>query len=237
MENFDKRLLRAMTEPVYPQEVLYPVHVESMTPYKQYRKEWLEYIKWQVDGVVERNQVFGFFFCTKPDTMRDFRVMQLTFRQAGLHLRDWKAEDVRIVLEGTKWENVRAILNENVLFCHPYEHFQEGMQKDYVPPPKIDNVTAAREMIRLGRIMPLVNLLGGVIEEELMTRARMMEYIELGTLDSQRAQFSGLLSSVPSMTSSLLTHHQNVLGATLAAYVNEQSKDTTTIVVEEGGGG
>ena len=70
-----------------------------------------------------------------------------------------------------------------------------------------------------------------------MTRARMMEYIELGTLDSQRAQFSGLLSSVPSMTSSLLTHHQNVLGATLAAYVNEQSKDSTSTVVEEGEGG
>ena len=68
--------------------------------------------------------------------------------------------DVRIVLEGTKWENVRAILNENVLFCHPYEDHQEGMPKDYVPPPKIDNVTAAKEMIRLGRIMPLVNLLG-----------------------------------------------------------------------------
>ena len=64
------------------------------------------------------------------------------------------------MLEGTKYENMGTILNDNVLFCHPYEHFQEGMPKDYVPPPKIDNATAVKEMIRLGRTMPLVTLLG-----------------------------------------------------------------------------
>ena len=67
---------------------------------------------------------------------------------------------MRIVLEGTKYENLRTILNDNVLFCHPYEHFSEGMPKDYVPPPKADNMTAVKEMIRLGRVMPLVTLLG-----------------------------------------------------------------------------
>jgi len=223
MESFDRRLLRAMTEPVYPREVLYPVRINALTPYQEYRADWLEHIKSKVHGALERNEVFGFFFCTQPEDRREFNRLQQTFRQAGLMLNDWKAEDILAVLEGTKYENMGTILNENVLFCHPYEHFQEGMPKDYVPPPKIDNATAIKEMLRLGRTMPLLTLLGGLIENELVTRTRMVEYTELGTIDSQRGQLCALLSSVPSTTSSLLTHHQNVLGATLAAYVTENS--------------
>ena len=37
MESFDRRLLRAMTEPVYPKEVLYPVKVQALTPYQEVR--------------------------------------------------------------------------------------------------------------------------------------------------------------------------------------------------------
>jgi len=237
MENFERRLLRAMTEPVYPKEVLYPVKVKALTPYQEFRVEWLKYMKWLVDGALERNEVFGFYYCTKPDNRREFNQMQQTFRQAGLMLNDWKAEDMRIVLEGTKYENLRTILNDNVLFCHPYEHFSEGMPKDYVPPPKADNMTAVKEMIRLGRVVPLVTLLGGLIEDELVTRSRMMEYTELGTIDSQRGQFCGLLSSIPSTTSSLLSHHQNILSATLSSYVSEQSKSLEQPTVEGGDSG
>lgn len=236
MEGFDRRLLRAMTEPVYPKEVLYPVKVRALTPYQEYRIEWLEYIKWLVEGALERNEVFGFFFCTKPEDWREFMRMQQTFRKAGLMLCDWKAEDVRTVIKGSKYENLGTILNENVLFCHPYEHFKEGMAKDYVPPPKIDNITAVQEMIRLGRIMPLVTLLGGMIDDELVTRARMVEYTELGDIDSQRGQFCGLLSSFPSTTSSLLSHHQNMLGATLATYMTEKNKSLEQTSEADGGG-
>jgi len=223
MEGFDRRLLRAMTEPVYPREVLYPVRVKPLTAYQEYRVDWLEHMKWLVGGVLDRNQVFGFFFCIKPEDRREFNRMQQTFRKAGLSLQDWKAEDVAYVAEGTKYANMKTILKPNVLFCYPLEPFSEGMPKDYVPPPQIDNMTAVKEMIRLGRVLPLINLLGGVVEDEMMTRARMIEYTELGSLDSQRAQLSSLLSSVPSTTSSLLSHHQNVLGATLSAYVADQS--------------
>jgi len=234
MESFERRLMRAMTEPVYPQEVLYPVRVKKLTAYQEHRIEWLDYMSWLVGGVLERNQVFGFFFCTKPEDRREFNRMQQTFRNAGLMLQDWKAEDISIVVEGTKYENMQKILKTNVLFCYPFEPFKEGMPKDYVPPPQIDNMTAVKEMIRLGRILPLVTLLGGVIEDEMMTRARMAEYIELGSLDSQRGQLCSLLSTVPSTTSSLLSHHQNVLGATLAAYVAEKTKPIEVTEAEEG---
>jgi len=233
MENFDKRLMRAMTEPVYPREVLYPVRVKTPTPYEQYRVEWLDYMRWMVGGVLERNQVFGFYFCTRPEDRRELNRMIQTFRQSGLMLQDWKAEDIRIVVEGTKYSNMQTILNNNVLFCYPYEHFTEGMPKDYVPPKQIDNITAVKEMIRLGRILPLVNLLGGVVEDEMMTRARMLEYTELGGIDSQRGQLCSLLATIPSTTSSLLTHHQSILGATLAAYVADQTKNVVDAVEPE----
>ena len=76
----------------------------------------------------------------------------------------------------------------------------------------------------MSKMNALTIALGGVVEDEMMTRARMTEYTELGSLDTQRGQLCSLLSSVPSTTSSLLSHHQNALGATLAAYVAEQTK-------------
>lgn len=224
MESFDKRLMRAMTEPVYPREVRYPVQVKALNPSVEFRIEWMEYMHWLVGGVLERNEVFGFFYCTKAEDRREFNRMQQTFRKAGLSLQDWKSRDIRLVVNETKYENMSTILQTNVLFCYPLEPFKEGMPNDYVPPPQIDNMTAVKEMIRLGRVLPLVNLLGGVVEDEMMTRARMTEYTELGSLDTQRGQLCSLLSSVPSTTSSLLSHHQNALGATLAAYVAEQTK-------------
>lgn len=227
MESFDRRLLRAMTDPVYPTEVLYPTRVKVLTSYQEYRVDWLEHLKWAVRGILERNEVIGFFFCTKPEDYREFMRMQQTFRKAGLMLQPWDGEDMRVAMEGTKYENVQNILNANVLLCHPYEPFTEGMPKDYVPPPKIDNVNAVKEMIRLGRTLPLINFLGGVVEDELMNRARMIEYTELGNLDSQRGQLCSLLSSIPSTTSSLLSHYQNILGATLATYVEERTRTET----------
>ena len=76
-----------------------------------------------------------------------------------------------------------------------------------------------------------------MIEDELVTRSRMMEYTELGTIDSQRGQLCGLLSSIPSTTSSLLSHHQNILSATLSSYVSEQSKPSVEGGDVDGGGG
>ena len=73
--------------------------------------------------------------------------------------------DIRLVVNETKYENMSTILQTNVLFCYPLEPFKEGMPNDYVPPPQIDNMTAVKEMIRLGRVLPLVNLLG----EQLMS--------------------------------------------------------------------
>ena len=53
-----------------------------------------------MDGALERNEVFGFFYCTKPDNRREFNQMQQTFRQAGLMLNDWKAEGEVMMLIG-----------------------------------------------------------------------------------------------------------------------------------------
>lgn len=225
MEQFDKRLLRAMTEPVYPNSILYPVvEVKPLTPYEEHRAEWLEYMKWLVGGVLSRNEVFGFFYLAKPEDYREFMRMQQAFRKAGLMLQSWKAEDIRVVVEGTKYENMKVILNENVLLCYIYEHHKEGMPKGYVPPPPIDSMTAVREMLRLGRVIPKLTLLGGVMDNEMMTRSRLSEVSELGDLDTQRGTLCSILPTIPSTTSSLLIHHQNILGATLKAYVGEHVK-------------
>ena len=96
---------------------------------------------------------------------------------------------------------MQTILNENVILCYPYEHPTEGMPKDYVPPPQIDNMTAVKEMIRLGRIMPLITLLGERGREREGERDRERERDREGEREKERErrreraqQRSGLVS-------------------------------------------
>lgn len=231
MENFEKRLLRAMTAPIYPNEVLYPVvKVKPLTPYQQHCQEYSEYMTWKINGVLDGQSCLGFYFNTNPRRKRmEYREWNLTvktFREAGLHLREWKAEYIRSAVDGTRFHNLQNILNENVILCHVYVDFTEGMPKGYVPKPSIDTITAVKEMIRLGRTTPKLTFLGGVIDNQLMTRAQFMECQDLVSVGHQQAQLSATLGSIPSETSSLLVHHQNLLGSTLASYINEASKET-----------
>ena len=84
--------------------------------------------------------------------------------------------------------------------------------------------------------MPEITLLGGLVDDRLLTREGLLRYAQLPDLDGLRAELLALLAAPAGRTHALLGAQQGMLSSNLAQHA-QQGALSTNPAQQEGGEG
>ncbi|NWV10385.1 RM10 protein, partial [Ptilonorhynchus violaceus] len=133
-----------------------------------------------------------------PD--EDLVTLRHYLRKHNIHLHFVLNEIIRPVLAQSKYRNLLPLfVCRNVLLVSPEAR--------------------AREMLRLLKGVPQVNLLGACIDDTILSRQGVENFAQLPPLEVSQGQMVGALSLLPSQTSSLLQRGPAYLTALLDEHI------------------
>ncbi|KFP31320.1 hypothetical protein N325_08884, partial [Colius striatus] len=115
----------------------------------------------------------------------DMMLMRHYLRKHNIEVKFVLNEIVRPVLSQSKYRNLLPLfVARNILLVSPE--------------------TKAREMLRVLRGVPQINLLGACIDDTILSRQGVESFAKLPSLETAQGQALGALGLLPSQTSSLL---------------------------------
>merc|ERR1712062_501966 len=114
---------------------------------------------------------------------------------------------VEEVLEDSKLQNLLPLINETNRYV-----FSEG--------------TNIKQLFNLTNKMPELILLGGVVDNRILTRAGLTQFAASPPIESLHGELSCLLNSAAQKTHSLLNSHQQNLTVNLQQYIKQNTEGT-----------
>ncbi|XP_066443326.1 large ribosomal subunit protein uL10m isoform X1 [Eleutherodactylus coqui] len=84
----------------------------------------------------------------------------------------------------------------------------------------------AKELLQSVRSAPQIQLLGGCIENRLLSKQGFVDYSKLPSMESLQGQLVGTLTTLTAQTSNLLAHHSTRLCTILEQHGKEEGKET-----------
>ncbi|NXN06977.1 RM10 protein, partial [Indicator maculatus] len=182
--HFQRQKLMAVTEYVAPRPAIPP---RCFTPRKEpVEKEdgYRRLLQQQVQEVFRDNRMVAVCqFNSMPD--EDVVLLKHYLRKHNIQVKFVLNEIVRPVLSQSKYQNLLPLfVARNILLVSPE--------------------TKAKEMLRVLKGVPQVNLLGACIDDTILSRQGVENFAKLPSLEAAQGQTVGALALLPSQTSSLL---------------------------------
>ncbi|XP_064646672.1 large ribosomal subunit protein uL10m-like [Lineus longissimus] len=125
----------------------------------------------------------------------------------GIAYQHFENEIFQETVRGTKWEVLRPLFVGDNLYA-------------VSPDDKV------KDLVKVIKKFPQAMILGGVVENRVMTREALLQYAAMPSLDHARGQLVAILGSAAAKTSSLLSSQQQTLSNNLTQYV-KQTHDGT----------
>ncbi|XP_049636947.1 39S ribosomal protein L10, mitochondrial [Suncus etruscus] len=97
----------------------------------------------------------------------------------------------------------------------------------------VSNEPKVKEMVRILKGVPFLPLLGGCIDDTILSRQGFINYAKLPTLDMAQGELVGRLSGLMAQTHALLQHQPLQLTALLDQHVKQQPKEDSVGTAEE----
>ncbi|NXH23313.1 RM10 protein, partial [Bucco capensis] len=184
--HFQRQKLMALTEYVAPRPAVPP---SCLAPRKETREEqedngYARLLRRQVQEVFRDNRMIAVCqFNSMPE--EDVVLMRHYLRKHNIEVKFVLNEIVRPVLSQSKYKNLLPLfVGRNILL--------------------VSQETKAKEMLRVLRGVPQVNLLGACIDDTILSRQGVENFAKLPPLEATQGQTVGALALLPSQTSSLL---------------------------------
>ncbi|RUS87717.1 hypothetical protein EGW08_004558 [Elysia chlorotica] len=205
----ERRILNAVTEPLLPPDrrPLPEKCLEAHTIKENARKSELEKayedfrIKETFNELSEHKMVA---IChILPMTPRDFFNVRINVHNAGMKLKFANNRLAKAAVQNSRLRNLEPYLTSDNVFILCEETRLEQL------------------MLALKKI-PELQLLGGLVEDRILSRAGMMDAAKLPPLDIMRGELLTILSTSARKTSSLLNRHQTELSANLSQLVKQE---------------
>ncbi|XP_076368658.1 mitochondrial ribosomal protein L10 isoform X3 [Tachypleus tridentatus] len=142
---------------------------------------------------------------TEPVWERCTEISKTIIEMPNFHLRTYNNSTVRLALTGTPYESIlHLITSHNAIVLSPEDR--------------------ALKLLQLDKKMPQFILLGGIIDNQLLSREGLRAYSQLPSLEVMQAQVCATLSMASGgHLSSLLSHHQGSLIRNLEQYSKSSS--------------
>ncbi|KAK3744904.1 hypothetical protein RRG08_058084 [Elysia crispata] len=206
----ERRILNSVTEPLVPPDLrslpqkCLEKHLIKQNAYKSELQEAYEAFstKDTFEKLFEHKIVA---IChILPMTSRDFFQVRVKMHNAGMKLKFVNNILAKAAIQKSKLQNLELYLTSHNVFI------------------LCEETKLAQLMLALKKT-PELQLLGGLVEDRILSRAKMQEAAKLPSLDVMRGELLTILSTSACKTSSLLGKHQTELSSILTQLVKERS--------------
>ncbi|NWX22708.1 RM10 protein, partial [Aegotheles bennettii] len=163
----------------------------------------------QVEEVFRENRMIAVCHCNSMPG-EDMVMMRHYLRKHNIEVKFIMNEIIRPFLAQSKYRNLLPLfVARNILL--------------------VSREAKAKEMLRVLKGVPQVNLLGACIDDTILSRQGVENFAKLPSLEAARGQASGALALLPSQTSSLLQRGPALLAALLDQHLQQlRDRDTGT---------
>ncbi|NXN95457.1 RM10 protein, partial [Rhinopomastus cyanomelas] len=216
--HFQRQKLMAVTEYIAPRPLVPP----SCLPRKREPQEredsgYIRLLQRQVEEIFRDNRMVA--VCQNNwMPQEDVAMMRFYLRKHNIEVKFVLNEIVRPVLSQSKYKNLLPLfVARNILLVSPE--------------------IKAKEMLRVLRGVPQVNLLGACIDDTILSRRGVENFAKLPSLETTQSQTVGALALLPSQTSSLLQCSPAHLTALLDRHIQQlQDGETGTAAPAQSSG-
>ncbi|XP_077997714.1 large ribosomal subunit protein uL10m-like [Glandiceps talaboti] len=167
---------------------------------------WKELLKREAKAMMEENQLVVVFHDCGVTAMEK-RQFRRKLRKQGLDLMWYPNLVMTETLEGSKYENMMPLIVGMNLYAT-------------CPEPKV------KELLKAAKNVPKIYLLGGKVEENLMSVTDMVKFSQLPSLQTLQGELVGTLSTPLHRLSSLLQANQQRLTMNLDQYIKQMNEET-----------
>ncbi|NWU72937.1 RM10 protein, partial [Pterocles burchelli] len=206
--HFQRQKLMAVTEYLAPRPAVPPRCLAPPRERPQEDSGYVRLLRRQVEEVFRDNRMIAVCqYNSMPG--EDVVMMRHYLRKYNIEVKFVLNEIVRPVLSQSKYKNLLPLfVARNILLVSPE--------------------TKAKEMLRVLKGVPQVNLLGACIDDTILSRQGVENFAKLPPLEAAQGQTVGSLALLPSQTSSLLQRSPAYLTALLDQHIRQLRDETGT---------
>ncbi|XP_062364321.1 large ribosomal subunit protein uL10m isoform X2 [Cinclus cinclus] len=197
--HFQRQKLMAVTEYLPPRPAVPPRCLPRPSTGAQQEDGQVRVLRRQVEETLRGSRIVAVCqYNSMPD--EDVAMFRHYLRKHNIHVKFVLNEIVRPVLAQSKYRNLLPLfVCQNILLVSPE--------------------TRAREMLRVLKGVPQVNLLGACIDDTILSRKGVENFAQLPSLEVSQGQTVAALSLLSSQTSSLLQRGPAHLTALLDEHI------------------
>ncbi|KAM6238457.1 large ribosomal subunit protein uL10m [Porphyrio hochstetteri] len=199
--HFQRQKLMAVTEYLAPRPAVPP---RCLAPRKEKHEEengYARLLRRQVEEVLRDSRMVAVcHYNSMPD--EELVLMRQYLRKHSIEVKFVLNEIIRPVLSESKYKNLLPLfVARNILL--------------------VSREAKAKEMLRVLKGVPQVNLLGACIDDTILSRQGVENFAKLPSLETTQGQTVGALALLPSQTSSLLQRGSAHLTALLDQHISQ----------------
>ncbi|NXT24272.1 RM10 protein, partial [Syrrhaptes paradoxus] len=212
--HFQRQKLMAVTEYLAPRPAVPPRCLEAPRERIEEDNGYVRLLRRQVEEAFRDNRMIAVCqYNSMPG--EDMVMMRHYLRKYNIEVKFVLNEIVRPVLSQTKYKNLLPLfVARNILL--------------------VSRETKAKEMLRVLKGVPQINLLGACIDDTILSRQGVENFAKLPPLEAAQGQTVGSLALLPSQTSSLLQRSPAYLTALLDQHIRQLQDGKTGTPAEPG---
>ncbi|KAF4012531.1 hypothetical protein G4228_003659 [Cervus hanglu yarkandensis] len=200
--HFERQKLMAVTEYIAPKPVVNPRCLPSPPSPPQEETGLIRLLRGEIAAVFRDNRMIA--VCQNVAmSAEDKLLMRHRLRKHKILMKVFPNQILKPFLEDSKYQNLLPLFVGHNLLLVSEE-------------PKV------KEMVRILKSVPFLPLLGGCIDDTILSRQGFINYSKLPSLALAQGELVGGLALLTARTHSLLQHHPLQLTALLDQYTRQQ---------------
>ncbi|XP_017126233.1 39S ribosomal protein L10, mitochondrial [Drosophila elegans] len=210
--HYERARVVAVTHPKYPEPPKARSCFKSRAERTQQQIEnpYNEIIAREVRNWLDHSRLVAIFHLNSITADEIFRV-RVQLHKQNLHLKSYGRKIIGQAVEGTHYEAILPLFHSNHCIVFSPDHQRIG------------------SLLRITRKVPQMVLLGGIVEETLLSRNELMTYAQMPGLQAVQAQLVQTINQAAGHLVQQLQAHQNSLVQILDVHAKSkgETKETT----------
>lgn len=145
----------------------------------------------EVKNILPENKMIAVYLRAQMETI-DFYRMRHELKKEGIYVEEYPTHVMEFALRDTKWDNLMSLYDNQTLTLYSKE-------------------AKVEEMLKIARKNPHISLMGGIINDRLMSAIQMSQFAKLPTLPECHSQLSFTIATQCASTRNILQRHQTLL--------------------------
>ncbi|XP_022079222.1 39S ribosomal protein L10, mitochondrial-like [Acanthaster planci] len=138
-------------------------------------------------------------------TAEEMSIIRRRLRKVGITVKMYNNKVMRMALLGTRLENMSPLLVGQNVYA-------------------VSDKPLVKELLKATKKIPKIHLLGGLVENRLMSAKQMAEFSQLPEKRVLQGELAGILSQSVGSTYSLLQRHQQTLVTNLSQWIKQRQE-------------